>query len=520
MEKEFNITGTCYPHHHYMMDNSEKLIDILNLIKRGKYFTINRPRQYGKTTSMFHLADKLRATDEYLPINISFQGIAQKWHESDDGFAKMFINQLENHFAFSNPELHKVITERKASVIDMDALSLLISHIVHVAKKKLVLFIDEVDASSQYEPFLKFLAMLRTKYLARESPQHATFHSIVLAGVHDIKSLKFKLRNPEDADYNSPWNIAVDFEVRMSFNPQEIAPMLEQYSAAEGIQMDIPAIAKRLYYHTAGYPFLVSKLCKNIADKVLPKKVEKTWTEEDVDAAVRILLTENNTNFDSLIKNLENHPDLFDLVYRVLIDGERIVFSPDEPTIQKGKMYGIFKRNGHLQIHNRVYEQRIYNYMTIKKIIATPRKLNFTNHFMTDDNGLDMKAALLRFQQFMKENYSEKSIDFLEREGRTIFLAYLSPILNGHGYAFREVQTSLEKRLDIIVTYFQHRYIIELKKWYGEQYHQKGLLQLADYLAIHDVEEGFLVVFDERKNKEWRSEEVVVEGKKVFGVWV
>ena len=59
--------------------------------------------------------------------------------------------------------------------------------------------------------------MLRAKYLARVKPQHATFHSIVLAGVHDIKSLKHKIRDTDDSQYNSPWNIAADFEVDMNF---------------------------------------------------------------------------------------------------------------------------------------------------------------------------------------------------------------------------------------------------------------------------------------------------------------
>lgn len=520
MKKEFNTTGTCYPEQHYMMDNTAKLSNIFEMIERGNYFTINRPRQYGKTTSMFRLRDRLTDSETYFPIQLSFQGIDEKWHQSDETFAIMFVNQIETALEFSYPRLFQFLESNKKSVVDMDTLSKLITKFIHQVKKKVVLFIDEVDASSQYESFLKLLAMLRTKYLARGFPENATFHSIVLAGVHDIKSLKFKLRNPEDADYNSPWNIAVDFEVRMSFNPQEIAPMLEQYSTAEDVQMDIPAIAERLYYHTSGYPFLVSKLCKNIADKVYPKKADNTWTVEDVEAGVLIMLGEDNTNFSSLIKNLENHQDLYDLVFRILVDGEKIAFNPDEPVIQKGRVYGIFKRNGQLKIHNRVYEQRIYNYMSIKKLIAMPRGLNFASHFMTDDDGLDMKAALLRFQQFMKENYSEKSLDFLEREGRTIFLAYLSPILNGQGYAFREVQTSVEKRLDIVVTYQQHRYIIELKKWYGEKYHQKGLRQLADYLEIHGVEDGFLVVFDDRKSKDWRTEEVTVEGKRIFGVWV
>ena len=61
----------------------------------------------------------------------------------------------------------------------------------------------------------------------------------------------------------------------MSFNAEEIAPMLKQYSEAENVKMDIPAIAERLYYHTSGYPFLVSKLCKNIAEKILPKRETK-----------------------------------------------------------------------------------------------------------------------------------------------------------------------------------------------------------------------------------------------------
>ncbi|MEM8526614.1 MAG: AAA-like domain-containing protein [Bacteroidota bacterium] len=520
MMKEFNTTGTCYPEQHYMMDNSGKLAAILSLIERGKYFTINRPRQYGKTTSMFRLADQLRAMEAYMPINMSFQGIDEKWHESDANFAQMFVNQLKKKLKFVYFDLFKFLDEYEESMGDMDDLSLLITEFVHQVKKKIVLFIDEVDASSNYEPFLKFLAMLRTKYLARNQADEATFHSIVLAGVHDIKSLKFKLRNPEEADYSSPWNIAVDFEVRMSFNPQEIAPMLEEYSATEGVKMDVLTIAERLYYHTSGYPFLVSKLCKNIADKIYPKKEDSTWMVEDVDAAAQILLDESNTNFDSLFKNLENHTDLYEMVQRILVEGETVPFNRHNPVIHKAIIYGIFKRNGRIKIHNRIYEQLIYNYLASVNLTKIRPRHNYSHHFTTEDNGLDMKAALLRFQQFMKENYSEKSLDFLEREGRTIFLAFLTPILNGHGHSFKEVQVSLEKRLDIVVTYFQHRYIIELKKWYGEQAHQKGLLQLTNYLDIHGVDEGFLVVFDERKGKEWRTEEVTVEEKKVFGIWV
>jgi len=49
-----------------------------------------------------------------------------------------------------------------------------------------------------------------------------------LAGVHDIKTLKLKIRNEEDKKYNSPWNIAVNFNVDLSFNPDEIVTMLKE----------------------------------------------------------------------------------------------------------------------------------------------------------------------------------------------------------------------------------------------------------------------------------------------------
>lgn len=55
MHKEFNVTGTCIPEKHYMADTSQKLKSIFNLIEKGKYFTINKPRQYGKTTTLYLL---------------------------------------------------------------------------------------------------------------------------------------------------------------------------------------------------------------------------------------------------------------------------------------------------------------------------------------------------------------------------------------------------------------------------------------------------------------------------------
>ena len=48
--KKFNTTAVCIPEKHYMVDLTERVAEIKKLVDDGKYFTVNRARQYGKTT--------------------------------------------------------------------------------------------------------------------------------------------------------------------------------------------------------------------------------------------------------------------------------------------------------------------------------------------------------------------------------------------------------------------------------------------------------------------------------------
>ncbi len=518
MKKEFNVTGSCRPMKHYMADVSKKLDRTLALVEKGKYFIINRPRQYGKTTTLFTIADMLRKTGDYIVLTTSFEGVGDLMFTEEKIFAARFVSLLGTSAQYNAPELSTWLKETASKVHNMDTLSDVITNMVSKTDKKVVLMIDEVDKSSNNQLFISFLAMLRNKYLLQDDIK--TFHSIVLAGLHDIKSLKIKLRPDDEQKFNSPWNIAADFKVDMNLYPDETKPMLDDYMAETGVQMDTKAIAERLFYYTSGYPFLVSKLCKTIAEDILPKKTEQTWTFDDIEASVALLMKENNTNFDSLIKSLENDKKLYDFVYRIIMEGDIILFNPDEPMIQQGLMHGIFKDDGQIKIHNRVYEERLYNYMTAKTVVAMTSNYNYANHFNLENNVLDLPAAIARFQQFMKEEFNEKDKSFLERHGRLVFLSFLSPILNGRGHSFKEVQVSQEKRLDIVITYGPNKYIVELKRWYGEEAHQKGIAQLTDYLDIHGIDTGYLVIFEYNKVKSWRKEWIESKGKRILAVWV
>jgi PD-(D/E)XK nuclease superfamily len=94
----------------------------------------------------------------------------------------------------------------------------------------------------------------------------------------------------------------------------------------------------------------------------------------------------------------------------------------------------------------------------------------------------------------------------------------IKPILNGH--AFKEPQISEEKRLDVVISYYQHKYIIELKVWRGPKAHKAGLEQLADYLERQGLDAGFLLIFDHSAAKDWKTQHVRTKGKRIFAAWV
>lgn len=50
--KTFNTEAICTPEENYMVDLADRVREISKLVDQKKYFTINRARQYGKTTTL------------------------------------------------------------------------------------------------------------------------------------------------------------------------------------------------------------------------------------------------------------------------------------------------------------------------------------------------------------------------------------------------------------------------------------------------------------------------------------
>ncbi|MEY8328901.1 ATP-binding protein [Lachnospiraceae bacterium 48-33] len=299
MGRIFNINGACQPTKHYMVDLELRLKTIKLMIDAGEYFTINRTRQYGKTTILRALAKFLK--NDYEVVSLDFQRISSLSFESEQVFVAAFSEELLSGVKNFPDKIKEKLTsfvERRARINSIQALFKVLNLWCEKSEKPIVFMIDEVDTATNNQIFLDFLAQLQAGYLDRD--ETSVFQSVILAGVYDIRNIRKKIRQDKEHRQNSPWNIAADFDVDMSFSAEDISGMLSQYEEDYHTGMNIEKISELIYEYTSGYSFLVSRLCKLMDEKLAGTgsfKKNTVWTRAGVLEAVKRLLYERNSNW-------------------------------------------------------------------------------------------------------------------------------------------------------------------------------------------------------------------------------
>ena len=511
--KKFNTTGLCIPRKHYMVSTDTRVRQIRAMVDEGNYFCVNRGRQYGKTTTLFALEGTL--SDSYGVVSLDFQAISTAGYSTEGKFVAAFCRILwrkRRKLGIPTSVLEQVraIAQAGNGEAELDQLFFLLSDWCDESDKPLVLIIDEVDSATNNQVFLDFLAQLRLQYLEREKdPEAPAFHSVILAGVTDVRHLRSRIRDEDQHKVNSPWNIAVPFSVQMGFSADEIAQMLADYEADHGTGMNVSTVARQIFDYSHGYPFLASRICQIVDEELVGDgftDLAAAWTEFGVDEAVRKLLSETNTLFDSLMGKLQNYPELRGKLRALLMRGEQIAHVPDDNEQQQLLMYGFVRvEHNKLVVSNRVFEMRLYVFFVgeseadpgLRIAAGADRSV-----FVAEDGGLDVPKIMAHFIRDHNRIHGESGERFLEEEGRERFLTYLSPIINGTGTYAVEEQTRDQRRMDVVVHWLGRRYVIELKVWRGERYHEKGERQIKEYLGHFGLRVGYLLSFDFRRGKE------------------
>ena len=530
MAKRFNDVGVCIPEIHYMVDMTPQLNQIKEYVDAGEYFVINRGRQYGKTTTLRSLKKLLQ--EEYLVIALDFQVLGAASFDNENRFSLTFGDYfLETILTEALPlmaNLEEALSHLRDTIEKEGENFLLfnlfrqLSKICELSDKSIVLMIDEVDNASNNQIFLDFLAQLRGYYLSRFDK--ATFHSVILASVHDIRNLRIKLRPNEERRLNSPWNIAASFDVDISLSIEGIHGMLTEYEKDHHTKMNLEEIATLIYEHTSGYPYLVSVLCKIMDETIFGSKgfptPETTWTKDGFLAAVRLLLNEKNALFESLAGKITDFPEFQSMLLSILFTGKAISYSMFDPVIDLATMYGFIQnKDGYVVIANRIFEMILYNMLLSTKELQRSdiykASLQDTNQFI-QHGYLNMRLVLEKFVAHFHELYGDCDEKFIEEDGRKYFLLYLKPIINGIGNYYVESRTRDLKRTDVIVDYHGQQYIIEMKIWRGDEYKQRGREQLLGYLDDYRQDTGYMLSFNFNKHKKVGVHEINIDGKKII----
>jgi len=234
--------------------------------------------------------------------------------------------------------------------------------------------------------------------------------TLYFSGVYNIGNLKSNFFSSE-TPMNSLYNINVRFDIDMSFSAKEIETMLVEYENDHHTEMNISEIANEIRFYTSGYPYLVSKICL-----LIETDLNRNWTIDGVQEAIKLILEENSTLFEDLIKKTEENQELSDLLFDLTVGKVKYPFNVDNPVMKLGLMFGFLdKGKDGLIIHNKVFEIRITDYF-ISKQMSNWRKNGFTQSPVNEiirDNVFDMELCLSKFKKHYAEIYTEIHVSHL-----------------------------------------------------------------------------------------------------------
>ena len=139
--------------------------------------------------------------------------------------------------------------------------------------------------------------------------------------------------------------------------------------------------------------------------------------------------------------------------------------------------------------------------------------------YLTSDSTIALEALLDNFQAFIRTRWVPHPAGAGPPRKNTSGSTCSTPIWTTSSTVvganmFLEVQTG-RGRIDLLILHNQRKYIVETKIWEGNRYYQSGKAQLAAYLKLEEVQEGYYVVFDHRQHPASRAETETIDGVKI-----
>ena len=305
-----------------------------------------------------------------------------------------------------------------------------------------------------------------------------------------------------------------------NFTLEQVQELIGQYTDEVG-QAFAPEVIASIHKQTAGQPVLVNRFAQILTEEMDIPKTE-TITMAHWTTAHAQLLEESNVNITHLVTNIRKNPRFESILMRIMERDEGVVFNLDDDIINELATYGVIRKGADdmCEILNPIYLYRIMRAFkpTVNGLeqVYFPEETDDDEHeYLTPAGEIDMVSLLDNFRDFIaRAGFRILQVPDTPQEsvGRHLLLAYLDEFVRRVGGVMHiEVQTG-RGRMDLLITHNQRKYIVETKIWRGESRYQSGKKQLAAYLKLEGVTDGYYVVFDHRQTPDPRMETEALDG--------
>ena len=508
----FNTEGPMRPAKHYAIDPLSRVDvdELLDFIRRERYFILHAPRQTGKTSALIALRDRLNSGVEgdYRCVNVNVESAQVARDDVGRGVRAILSSLASCARLLGDDYLDDVWPSVLEKVGPEDALKESLTQWCLANPTPLVLLVDEID-SLVGDTLLSVLRQLRAGYERRPEGFPA---SIILCGVRDIRDYRIRSSTGEVIAGGSPFNVAAKSLRLGDFTEAETKALMEQHTC-ETSQPFTKAALKAVWTQTNGQPWLVNALCAGACfDSKAGRDRSQAIDEDAIHAAREELILSRRTHLDQLAHKLEE--ERVRRVIEPILAGDQAEHQVRD--LEYLRDLGLIDSSQPPRIANPIYQE------------VVPRELGYIVQSSLDENvawyvgedgRLNMAKLLTAFATFYgehAEHWLRRFKDYREAAPQLILQAYLQRIVNGGGRIEREYGLG-RGRTDLLVLWpreagqpsdLWERFVIECKVLRDSDRKslkgtiERGVEQTLGYMEMCEAEEGHLVVMDRRADAE------------------
>jgi hypothetical protein len=485
---------------HFMLPPLARVPYINEIIEKELYFTLSAPHQYGKTTFINNLAEKINNDGQRYALTLSLSALRENT-DKNKGLSTL-VSLINSKMQFSDIEK---IKERSYTYETLPGMSssdtklwTILNKLCQDLDKPLVLLFDSSDALGG-SAFLSILKQIRKGYEERDNFKNKFPSTIAFFSMRDIRDY-LAYDYPNDQHLASPFNNLGEKLTLSNFTKDEISELYSQHTEETGQVFEDGAI-ERSWYWTEGQPWLVNAMADDIINKICKKDYSKAITANDIDNAADTLIKGQNSHMEYLLARVKDKRTI--VVIEPMIIGDN---SWDDKKVTQFNIgialdLGLIKFvDNEVYPANPIYAKAIIQSLMHSFLICVPQNVNS----WLDYEKLYMSAILNDFQEFYQEEYDKLHYFFgyLEAAPCFIFLSYLLTFLQEKVESLSYLYSLGRGSFDIEVKYKDIYYPIKLKvkrksQCSNKNYAEKGLEEQLSYVDKLGAKEEWLVIFDE-----------------------